>query len=145
MPKEKVMCTQVKRNTAEAVCQSTKKMWRRSDQDMVVGFKHGMSDKQTSANDKTRVLFCTEGIARNEILSLDRSRITDTAIRNFKILWVDEAHSNNVDTELIIASVLTRLNSMNNFKLVVMSATLDVSSFYRKHMKQVSIVKQLIT
>ena len=72
---------------------------------MVVGFKHGMSDKQTSANDKTRILFCTEGIARNEILSLDRSEISDGAIRNCKILLVDEAHSNNVDTELIIASV----------------------------------------
>ena len=147
MPKEKVMCTQVKRNTTEAVCQSTRKMWRRSPQDMVVGFKHGMSDKQTSANDKTRILFCTEGIARNEILSLDRSRISDTAIRNCKILLVDEAHSNNVDTELIIASVLTRLNGMNNFKLVVMSATLDVSSFYRRayHMMQELIEKQLIT
>ena len=45
---------------------------------------------------------------------------------------MDEAHSNNVDTELIIASVLTRLNGMKNFKLVVMSATLDVSSFYQR-------------
>ena len=62
---------------------------------LVVGFKHGMSDKQTSANEKTRILFCTEGIARNEILSLDRSKISDTAIRNCKILLVDEAHSNN--------------------------------------------------
>ena len=65
---------------------------------------------------------------------MDRNKISDTAIRGCKILLVDEAHSNNVDTELIIiiiASVLTRLNSMHNFKLVVMSATLDVSSFYQ--------------
>ena len=129
MPREKVMCTQV--NTTEADCQSTRKMWGWSQQDLVVGFKHGMSDKQTSANDKTRILFCTEGIARNEILSLDRSRVVDTAIRNCKVLLVDEAHSNNVDAELIVASILTRLNSMSGFKLVVMSATLDVSSFYR--------------
>ena len=132
MPKERIMCTQVKRNTTEAVCQSTRRMWKRSQQDLVVGYKHGMSDKQTAASDKTRILFCTEGIARNEILSLDRNKISDTAIRNCKILLVDEAHSNNVDTELIIASVLTRLNGMHNFKLVVMSATLDVSSFYQR-------------
>ena len=56
----------------------------------------------------------------------------DTAIRNCKILLVDEAHSNNVDTEFIIASILTRLSSMSGFKLVVMSATLDVSLFYRR-------------
>ena len=132
MPKDRVMCTQVKRNTTEAVCQSTRKMWGRSPQDLVVGFKHGTSDKQTSASEKTRILFCTEGIARNEILSLDRSRISDTAIRGCRILLVDAAHSNNVDTELIITSVLTRLNGMKNLKLVVMSATLDVSSFYQR-------------
>ena len=45
---------------------------------------------------------------------------------------MDEAHSNNVDTELIIASILMRLNSMKDFKLVVMSATLDESSFYKR-------------
>ena len=89
MPKERVMCTQVKRNTTEVVCQSTRKMWGRSPQDLVVGFKHGTSDKQTSANEKTRILFCTEGIARNEILSLDGTKISDTAIRGCKILLVD--------------------------------------------------------
>ena len=127
--------TQVKRNTTEAVCHSTRKMWGRSSQDMVVGFKHGMADKQTSSSEQTRILFCTEGIARNEILSLDRNRIGDTAIRNCKILLVDEAHSSNVDTELTIASILTSLNGTSGFKLVVMSATLDVSSFYRRAME----------
>ena len=132
MPRERVMCTQVKRNTTEAVCHSTRRMWRRSPQDLVVGFKHGTSDKQASANEKTRILFCTEGIARNEIFALDRTKISDTAIRGCRILLVDEAHSNNVDTELFITSVLTRLNGMKNFKLVVMSATLDVSLFYQR-------------
>ena len=99
MPKDRVMCTQVKRNTTEAVCHSTRKMWRRSPQDLVVGFKHGTSDRQTSANEKTRILFCTEGIARNEIFALDRTKVADTAIRGCRILLVDEAHSNNVDTE----------------------------------------------
>ena len=132
MPRDRVMCTQVKRNTTEAVCHSTRRMWKRSPQDLVVGFKHGTSDKQTSANEKTRILFCTEGIARNEIFALDRTKVSDTAIRGCRILLVDEAHSNNVDTELIITSVLTRLNGMKNFKLVVMSATLDVSLFYQR-------------
>ena len=45
---------------------------------------------------------------------------------------MDEAHSNHVDTELIIASILTRLNGMSGFKLVVMSATLNVASFYKR-------------
>ena len=72
------------------------------------------------------------GNPKNEILSLDRNRVGSTAIRNCKILLVDEAHSSNVDTVLIIASILTRLNSMSGFNLVVMSATLDISLFYRR-------------
>ena len=86
MPKERVMCTQVKRNTTEAVCHSTRRMWKRSPHDLVVGFKHGTSDKQASANEKTRILFCTEGIARNEIFALDRTKVSDTAIRGCRIL-----------------------------------------------------------
>ena len=68
MPTERIMCTKVERNTSEAVCHSTRKMWGRSSQDLVIGFKHGMSERQSSSIDKTRILFCTEGIARSEIL-----------------------------------------------------------------------------
>ena len=78
MPGDKVMCTQVKRNTTEAVCHSTRRMWKRSPHDLVVGYKHGTSDKQASANEKTRILFCTEGIARNEIFALDRTKMYRT-------------------------------------------------------------------
>ena len=91
-----------------------------------------MSNKQTSSIEETRILFCTEGIARDEILSFDSSRITDAVIRGCKIRLVDEAYSNNLATELIIASILKRLNGMSGFKLMVMSATLNVSSFYRR-------------
>ena len=45
---------------------------------------------------------------------------------------MDEAHSNNVDTELMIASVLCRVDGLSDFKIVLMSATLDISTLYRK-------------
>ena len=74
MPKDKIWCTQVKRSTTESVCRSTKKMWKRSQEDLVVGYRHGTAVKQNAESDSTRILFCTEGIARNEILSLDRMK-----------------------------------------------------------------------
>ena len=40
--------------------------------------------------------------------------------------------TNNVDTELVIASILRRLDGLTDFKLVLMSATLDIATLYRK-------------
>ena len=132
MPKDKIWCTQVKRSTTQSVCRSTKKMWKRSQEDLVVGYRHGTAIKQNAESNDTRILFCTEGIARNEILSLDRMKYPNTAMRGTRILLVDEAHSNNVDTELVIASILCRLDGLTDFKLVLMSATLDIATLYRK-------------
>ena len=132
MPKERIWCTQVKRSTTEGVCRSTQKMWRRTHEDLVVGYRHGTAVKQKSESEGTRILFCTEGIARNEILSLNRQKYPHTAMKGTRILLVDEAHSNNVDTELVISAILCRLNGLSDFKLVLMSATLDIATFYRK-------------
>ena len=63
LPKERIWCTQVKRSTTEGVCRSTQKMWGRSGEDLVVGYRHGTAVKQMSEGDSTRILFCTEGIA----------------------------------------------------------------------------------
>ena len=111
---------------------STRKMWGRSPDDLVIGYRHGAAVKQTAESEHSRILFCTEGIARNEILSLDRNKYPTTAMKSSRILLVDEAHSNNVDTELVIASVLCRLDGLSDFKMVLMSVTLDIATFYRK-------------
>ena len=132
MPKERIWCTQVKRSTTEGVCRSTQRMWRRTAEDLVVGYRHGTAVKQKSEGDSTRILFFTEGIARNEILSLNRQKHPNTAMKGTRILLVDEAHSNNVDTELVISAILCRLNGLSDFKLVLMSATLDIATLYRK-------------
>ena len=76
MPKERIWCTQVKRSTTEGVCRSTQKMWKRTAEDLVVGYRHGTAVKQKSEGDSTRILFCTEEIARNEILSLNRQNVS---------------------------------------------------------------------
>ena len=95
-------------------------------------YRHGTAVKQKAESDSTRILFCTEGIARNEILSLNRQKYPSTAMKGTRILLVDEAHSNNVDTELVISAILCRLNGFTDFKLVLMSATLDIATLYRK-------------
>ena len=93
VPKDKIWCTQVKRSTTEGVCRSTKRMWRRSQEDLVVGYRHGIAVKQKAESGDTRILFCTEGLARNEILSLDRNKYSNTAMKGTRILLVDEARN----------------------------------------------------
>ena len=70
MPKERVMCTQVKRNTTVAVCHSTRKMWKRSQQDLVVGFKHGMADKQTKRQGSSSVQRELQGMRNNHWIGI---------------------------------------------------------------------------
>ena len=132
MPTDRIWCTQVKRSTTEGVCRSTQRMWKRTPEDLVVGYRHGTAVKQKSESESTRILFCTEGIARNEILSLNREKYPTTAMKGTRILLVDEVHSNNVDTELVISAILCQLNGLSDFKLVLMSATLDIATLYRK-------------
>ena len=59
-------------------------------------------------------------------------RVSTHRYEGTRILLVDEAHSNNVDTELVISAILCRLNGLQDFKLVLMSATLDIATLYRK-------------
>ena len=65
---------------------------------------------------------------------MNRDVIKDAAIKALRVLLVDEAHTNNVDTELMIVAILHRIGSLHKFKLVVMSAMLDIGSFYHRAM-----------
>ena len=45
---------------------------------------------------------------------------------------LDEVHSGSSDMELILARVLSKLKTVTNFKVVLLSATLNVSEFLQR-------------
>ena len=64
--------------------------------------------------------------------SHDDHRSPDTILPGCKVLMLDEVHSGSTDVELILARILPRIPHISQFRLVLMSATLNVDAFYSR-------------
>lgn len=80
-----------------------------------VGFRTGFERKDSAA---TKVLFCTDGLQL--VRELTGNGATD-------VLIIDEVHEWNVNIETLVAWTRKRLSEGANFKVVLMSATLDAA------------------
>lgn len=84
-----------------------------------VGFKfRGVSTQQ---DHYTKLLFVTDGILINWIVSGE--------IGQFSVVFIDEAHEQSVNMELIFALLKHKLPLHPNLKVVIASATVDVERF----------------
>ncbi|KAG5493960.1 hypothetical protein JKF63_01792 [Porcisia hertigi] len=70
--------------------------------------------------DATRVLYMTDGM-------LLREAFTDPDLRRYSVVVVDEAHERTIDTDVVLGLLKQLLTRRPSFRLVVMSATLDVA------------------
>ena len=128
----RVCCTQIRRVTTQFVCRDTKIIWGIDSDSQVVGFKHG-TEKSDRWNEKTtKVLFLTEGIIMRQVMSHDEEKYPDTILPGCNVLLLDEVHSGSTDIELILARILPRISQIENFRLVLMSATLNVDTFLNR-------------
>ena len=59
-------------------------------------------------------------------MSHDEHKNPDTILQGCKVLLLDEAHSGSTDVELILARMLPRINKAPQFRLILMSATLNI-------------------
>ena len=90
---------------------------------------------ESRASKKTRILFMTEGV-------LLRLLSTDPELHSFAGVILDEFHERSLDLDLSLALLREIQESLRpDFKIVVMSATLDPKSLeaYLKHSKTFSI------
>ena len=55
-----------------------------------------------------------------------------SAVDGCTVLMLDEVHSGSSDMELIVARVLPKLRNVTNFKVVFLSATLNIAEFMQK-------------
>jgi len=71
---------------------------------------------------KTKIKFVTDGM-------LLREAILDPGLSNYAVVILDEVHERSVNSDVLMA-LLKQICSQNlRFKLVVMSATLDLPKF----------------
>ena len=128
----RVCCTQVRRATTQGVCTGTKRMWQISPEKKVVGFQHGLEKSSQWDSNDTRVLFLTEGIIMRQSMKTPDMNSHYGVVEGCAVLMLDEVHSGSSDMELILARVLPKLKSVTNFKVVLLSATLNKEQFLQR-------------
>ena len=128
----RVCCTQVRRATTQGVCNGTKKMWGIHPDNKVVGFQHGLEKSSQWDQDNTRVLFLTEGIIMRQAMKTPDVNSPFGVVDGCAVLMLDEVHSGSSDMELILARVSPKLKNVTNFKVVLLSATLNVAEFLQR-------------
>ena len=128
----RVYCTQIRRVTTQSVSRNAKDIWNIPRDSLVVGYRHGTEKLDHWDEQQTKVLFLTEGIVMRQVMSHDEHRHPETILPDCKVLMLDEAHSGSTDIELILARILPRIRQVKNFRLVLMSATLNIDTFLKR-------------
>ena len=105
-------------------------MWGISPDNKVVGCQHGLEKSSQWGQDETRALFLTEGIIMRQAMKTPDMNLQYGVVEGCAVLMLDEVHSGSSDMELILARVLPKLKTVTNFKVVLLSATLNVWSFF---------------
>ena len=86
-----------------------------------VGYKYRGSPKD-SMSKKTKLLYCTDGY----IMATMKS---DPLLKDFDMIIIDEAHERNVNIDLLMVLIKRAMLVRRDLKLIIMSATIDVSKF----------------
>ena len=84
-----------------------------------VGYSVRFEEK---TSDKTMLKYVTDGM-------LLREAITDPLLMQYDVIILDEDHERTLSTDVILGMIKEIFAYRTDLKLVVMSATLDASSF----------------
>ena len=86
-----------------------------------VSYSHG--DTKIYKDKNTRLLFTTDGTVKSIITS------GDVDLSNYSGIVIDEVHERSVSIDIVIALVMDILNRRSDFKIIFMSATMDINIF----------------
>ncbi|KPI90476.1 ATP-dependent RNA helicase-like protein [Leptomonas seymouri] len=110
-----IACTQPRRVAAVSVATRVAE-----EMDVLLGAQTGYRVRFDAREcGATRVLYMTDGMLLREAFS-------DPDLMNFSVVVVDEAHERTIDTDVVLGLLKRLLSRRPSFRLVVMSATLDV-------------------
>lgn len=86
-----------------------------------VGFKH--RGEKNYSKDQTKLLYTTDG-------TLTQMLLTDPMLNEFSAVVIDEAHERRVQTDFLLYLLKQVCMARPDFKLIIMSATVDDKIFY---------------
>ena len=88
---------------------------------LFIGYQHGDSGTKFTDN-STKLLFITDGLLKNRILN-------DPDLSEYMGIIIDEAHERSVNIDVVIALILDICKRRPEFKVIIMSATIEQSLF----------------
>ena len=107
-------------------------MWHISPDKKVVGFQRGLEKSSQWDKNDTRAPFLTEGIIMRQAMKTPDMNSQYGVVEGCAVLMLDEVHSGSSDMELTLARVLPKLKTVTNFKVVLLSATLNIDEFLQR-------------
>jgi len=96
-----------------------------------VGYKYRGSPLD-AISDKTKLLYCTDGLILATILSGDR------LLKNYQGIIIDEAHERHIQIDILLKLIKDILPVRTDFKLIIMSATIN-STIFREYFNKPEI------
>ena len=89
----------------------------------IVGYKHSSSGNTYGDTTSTMLLFTTDGTVKQMLLGGDKD------LSRYGGILIDEAHERSVNIDILMALVLDIIPRRPDFKVVIMSATIDNTVF----------------
>ena len=86
-----------------------------------VGYQYRGSNKNTHS-DETKLLYCTDGTLVSRL-------VHDPLLTDFSMVIIDEAHERKIQIDLLLLLLKKVLKKRKEFRLVVMSATMDTKIY----------------
>ena len=97
----------------------------------IVGYKYKGTESKFNDPNKTILLFTTDGTVETMILT------GDINLANYGGIIIDEAHERSTTIDIVIALVMEIIPRRPDFKIIIMSATID-EAFFVDYFKRIN-------
>ena len=107
--------------------------WAATLLDVTLGKEVGYRFKGSDPNhvsDDSKLIFSTDGLILSDMMN------TDELLSNIDILIIDEAHERNLNIDLLLFKAKKILYNRPEFKLIIMSATINAEIFEKYYTKE---------
>ncbi|KAK1316402.1 Zinc finger CCCH domain-containing protein 4 [Acorus calamus] len=124
---EPILCTQPRRFAVVAIAGMVAAA-RNCAVGEEVGYHIGHSNVSNASTTRSKIVFKTAGVL------LEQMRDKGLAALKYKVIILDEVHERSVESDLVLACVKQFMQRNNDLRVVLMSATADISR-YRDYFK----------
>ncbi|XP_062207511.1 zinc finger CCCH domain-containing protein 4 [Phragmites australis] len=119
---EPILCTQPRRFAVVAIARAIaeSRNWQLGEE---IGYHIGHSNVSNLNDKRSKIVFKTAGVVLEQMC--DRG----IAALRYKVIILDEVHERSVESDLVLASIKQFLMKKNDLRLVLMSATADITRY----------------